>query len=170
MVEPAPGVLGDGIAGRAAAMIRRRAARPSGRDVALVLPPAACGPPSLKAASSWPYSKDRLLCSAVAAGGIEPSAPSSLKLLAACSFGRAVAMGWRRRGKRGSMSHLLQPSMVPLDLASLLFPSPSLPFRRGLCAPDLSLAELDAGPVGGSIRTLLPSVASIDGALESLPI
>ena len=43
--------------------------------------------------------------------------------------------------------------------ASLLFLSPSLPFRRGLCAPGLSLAELDAGPVGGSIRTFLPSVA-----------
>lgn len=39
--------------------------------------------------------------------------------------------------------------MVSPDLASLLFPSLAVCIRRDLCAPELSLAELGACPVGG---------------------
>ena len=54
--------------------------------------------------------------------------------------------------EKGSTSHRLQASMVSLDLASFLFPSLTVPFGRGLCVPELSLADRGACPEG-AIKT-----------------
>ena len=63
------------------------------------------------------------------------------KLLAACCFGRATAMGWRRRGKWSSMLHLLQPSTVPLDLCLTAVSIAATPLSTQKCVPGLSLAD-----------------------------
>ena len=53
------------------------------------------------------------------------------KLLAACCFGRATAMGWRRRGRWASMLLFCSPPPYHSISASLLNPSQRLPFRPG---------------------------------------
>lgn len=57
------------------------------------------------------------------------------KLLAACCFGRATVVGWRRRARGPSMLHLLQLSMVPLDfcLTAISIATTPLSTRR-VCA------------------------------------
>lgn len=76
-------------------------------------PPAACG-------AGWQTS---------------PPRRHANKLLAACCFGRATVVGWRRRARRPSMLHLLQPSMVPLDFCLTAISIAATPLStRPVCA------------------------------------
>lgn len=59
-----------------------------------------------------------------------------------------MGCSWAEK-KRAAGRTDVEPLMVSPDLASLLFPSPAVSIRRDLCTPELSLAALGAGLVGG---------------------
>ena len=109
--------------------------------------------PSLKAAVSWPYSKVQGSAAArlspPGVGGVcgagrkrEPSAPSRQQASCCCCFGRATALGWRRRGKCGqhvASSAALHCTTRPLPHCSIH--RCNSPFDPAWCVSGLSLAD-----------------------------